>query len=59
MSRLLKKLWTDESAISATEYAIIAAIIGGGLIGVIVIFRDKIKHMFTKTSNEMDQAVSK
>ena len=50
MSSLLKRLWNDESAVSATEYAIIAAIIGVALIGTLVAFRGSIEAMFTRAS---------
>lgn len=59
MSRLLKKLWTDESAISATEYGIIAAVFGAGLITILVAFRKKIAAMFTKVGEQVENAPGK
>ena len=50
MSSLLKRLWNDESAVTATEYAIIAAIIGVALIGTLVAFRGSMETMFKRAS---------
>ena len=50
MSSLFKRLWNDESGVSATEYAIIAAIIGVALIGTLVAFRGSMETMFKRAS---------
>ncbi len=50
MKRLLKRLWSDEDAVSATEYGIIAAIIAVGLITVLFQFRNSLKQMFGRAS---------
>ena len=46
MKQLLKRLWKDDSAVSATEYGIIAALIAVGLIIVLFQFRGALRRMF-------------
>ncbi|MDY0058406.1 MAG: Flp family type IVb pilin [Myxococcota bacterium] len=46
----LKRLWQDEEAATAVEYAIIAAVVGVALIGTLVLFRESIKGMLTKAA---------
>lgn len=53
MRNLLKKLWKDESAVSATEYGIIAAVLAIGLIGILAAFRGKIRQLFNDTGNDL------
>jgi len=48
--KTLKRLWTDEDAVTATEYGIIAAIIAVGLITVLFMFRNSLRQMFTTAS---------
>lgn len=50
----LKRLWTEEEAVSATEYGIIAAIIAVGLITVLFMFRTSLRNMFTRASNAVN-----
>ncbi len=50
MRNLLKRLWREEDAVSATEYGIIAAIIAVGLITVLFMFRNSLRTMFTRAS---------
>lgn len=50
MRKLLKRLWKEEEAVSATEYGIIAAIIAVGLITVLFTFRNSLRTMFTRVS---------
>ncbi len=49
----LKRLWKEEEAATATEYAIIAAILAVGLIGALVGFKDKIWAMFKKAGDQV------
>ena len=53
MSNLLKRLWTDESGISATEYGIIAAVLAVGLAGILTAFKGKISTLFTSTGDKI------
>ncbi len=46
----LKRLWQDEEAATAVEYAIIAAVVGVALIGTLVLIRESIKGMLTKAA---------
>ncbi len=48
--KLLQRLWHDEEAATAVEYAIIAAVVGVALIGTLVIFRNAIKSMLLKAA---------
>lgn len=50
----LKRLWTDEEAVSATEYGIIAAIIAVGLITVLFMFRNSLRNMFQKATQAVN-----
>jgi Flp pilus assembly pilin Flp len=56
MITLLKKLWNDESALSATEYGILAGIFAAAIITVLVTFRQKVVGLFTKANTAMTQA---
>ena len=49
--KTLTRLWTDEDAVSATEYGIIAAIIAVGLITVLFMFRNSLRQMFQRASS--------
>jgi len=50
MSKLIKRLWSEEDAVSATEYGIIAAIIAVGLITILFTFRGSLRNMFSRAS---------
>jgi len=47
---LIKRLWQEDDAATAVEYAIIAAVVGVALIGTLVVFRNSIKNMLTKAA---------
>ena len=55
MKKLLKRLWKDDSAVSATEYGIIAALIAVGLIIVLFQFRGSLRNMFGRASQAVNQ----
>jgi len=50
---LLKRLWHEEDAATATEYAIIVAILGVSLIAIFITFRQEISNFFTNFSDEV------
>ena len=52
--KLLKRLWREDQAVSATEYGIIAAIIAVGLITVLFTFRGSLRNMFSRASAAVD-----
>lgn len=54
IKKTLTRLWTDEEAVSATEYGIIAAIIAVGLITVLFMFRNSLRNMFTRASQAVN-----
>ncbi len=54
MLRTLKRLWSEDDAVSATEYGIIAAIIAVGLITVLFIFRGSLRNMLTRAATAVD-----
>lgn len=54
MRKIMKRLWKDEEAVSATEYGIIAAIIAVGLITVLFQFRGALKNMFTRAASAVN-----
>ena len=53
MKNLANRLWKDESGISATEYGILAALLGAGLIAVLTAFSDEIKNLFTEATSDI------
>ena len=55
MLKALKRLWTDEDAVTASEYGIIAAIIALALVGVIFAFRDAITRAFTEATDSLNR----
>jgi pilus assembly protein Flp/PilA len=54
MTRLLRRLWREEEAATATEYGIIAAIIAVGLITVLFAFRGGLKNMFSRATDAVN-----
>ncbi|MEE2758149.1 MAG: Flp family type IVb pilin [Myxococcota bacterium] len=49
----LKKLWNDEEGATATEYAIIVAILGVSLVIILVTFRGSISGFFDNFAGEV------
>ena len=54
MKDLLVKLYHDESAATAVEYAIIAALVGVASIFAVRQFGDSIKTLFTDAANSVN-----
>jgi len=54
MKDLLRRLWREERAATATEYGIIAAIIAVGLITVLFAFRGSLKNMFSRATDAVN-----
>jgi Flp pilus assembly pilin Flp len=52
--QLLKRLWNEDKAVSATEYGIIAAIIAVGLITILFTFRNSLRNMFNRASDAVN-----
>ncbi len=48
-----KRLLNEEEGATATEYAIIVAILGVSLVAVFVAFREEISNFFTNFSGEV------
>lgn len=53
MRNLLKRLRHEDDAATAVEYAIIAAIVGVGLIGALFFFKDSISAMFNRAAQSI------
>ena len=54
MSRIwkfLKKLWTDENAISSVEYALLLAFVAAGIITAAELLSNAVKNEMTDTAN--------
>lgn len=49
----LKRLWNEEEAATATEYAIIAAILGVSLVGIFIAFRQQIAGFFQNLGTQV------
>lgn len=56
MRNTLQRLRTEEDAATAVEYAIIAAIVGVALIGVLGLFSDSIEDMLNRAAQAIGQA---
>ncbi len=50
----LKRLWNDESGISAVEYAMLLAMIAGGIVMAAEILSSAIANQFAETSSCFD-----
>jgi len=51
----LKRLLKEEDGATATEYAIIVAILGVSLIAIFIAFREEISNFFTNFSGEVTE----
>ncbi len=49
MEQFLRTLWQDESGQDMSEYALLVALIGIGLVVVLVTFREAIEGVFDRT----------
>jgi Flp pilus assembly pilin Flp len=58
MRNLLKRLMTDESGVSATEYAILLAVVGLAVFTAVGVFSTAMSDMFTKLTADMTSWVS-
>ncbi len=58
MLNTIKRLWNEEEAANAVEYALITGIIALGVIGALVYYRDKLdtgfKGMADKAATDME-----
>ena len=50
---LMQRLWNEEDGATATEYAIIVAILGITLVAILATFRDSISQFFADFSDEV------
>jgi Flp pilus assembly pilin Flp len=56
MEQFLRTLWHDESGQDMSEYALLVALVGIGLITITLVFRDSIGQVFETTSDALDGA---
>ncbi len=54
MMKLLKRVRVSKSGASAAEYALILAVIGGGIVVAAVALKDSIGGALTRTSNTLN-----
>ena len=54
MLRTIKRLWTEEEAVSAVEYGIIASISAVAIVGALVYFRDKLRDFFKTAGDKVE-----
>ncbi|HRN87063.1 Flp family type IVb pilin [Hyphomicrobium sp.] len=52
MQRLMKSFWADRSGATSIEYALIAMIVGVGIIASLQLFFIAVEGLFTDVSNE-------
>ena len=55
MVALLKRLWNDETGMTATEYGIIAAVIAAALLLVIGDFQDQLVGFFQDATGDLKE----
>ncbi len=55
MTKLFKKLATDEQAASMTEYALLLALVSIAVIGALQILGGSINNAFTTASDELSE----
>lgn len=53
---VLKKLWRDESGVTAVEYGLIAGVMAALLVSVLGLFGDELKELFNAIADKIDQA---
>ncbi len=53
MEQFLRTLWQDESGQDMSEYALLIALIGIALVGVLVIFQGAIEDVFQGTADAL------
>jgi Flp pilus assembly pilin Flp len=51
MKQLIKRLWVEEEAATATEYGIIAAFLAVGIVVALMFLRERLKSLFTNAGN--------
>jgi Flp pilus assembly pilin Flp len=56
MEKFLRILWQDESGQDMSEYALLVALVGIGLIAITLVFRDAIGGVFQATADQLDAA---
>lgn len=56
MRNFINRFAKDESGATAIEYGLIAALISVVIIGILITVGGKIEGMFSKVSDELDQA---
>lgn len=56
MGQFLRTLWQDESGQDMSEYALLVALVGIGLIAITIVFRDAIGGVFATTAGELEGA---
>ena len=56
MMGCLKKLWQDDSGVSAVEYALIAALIAVAIIAGARLLGTSVNSKFNEVANEIDNA---
>lgn len=53
---LLKLLWKDDSGVTAVEYGLIAGLMAALLVGVMSLFGEQLKRLFTAISDQIGGA---
>ncbi len=54
--KFIKKLWQDESGVTAVEYGLIAGVMAALLVSVLGLFGDELKELFNAIADQIDQA---
>ena len=57
MRDFFQRLIHEEDAATATEYAIIAAVLGISLVGIFTAFREQIRGFFVALGGEVNDAI--
>ena len=54
MKKLIKRLWTEEEAATATEYGIIAAFLAVGIVVALVFLRGRLRSLFQSAGTQIE-----
>jgi Flp pilus assembly pilin Flp len=58
MKATVQQLWTDDSAQTMTEYALIIGTVVVGIVGILIIFKDQLKAIFSGAENDLTNAAT-
>ncbi|QTA86738.1 Flp family type IVb pilin [Desulfonema magnum] len=58
MKKIIKKLWQDESGVTAVEYGLIAGVMSALLVTVLGLFGDNLKELFEAIADKISETTA-